>query len=50
MVNKVMNIANQHNQDSVAEALVIRRLIDEVIIQVTLNKVVAYQEIKTAFK
>ena len=49
MANEEMKISNHYNQDAAAEVLVVDRLVREMNIDIVLNKVYAYRELKTSF-
>ena len=49
MENGVIKIANHYNQDAATEESAVDRLVREMNIDVVLNKVHAYQELKTSF-
>ena len=49
MVNRLLQVANQLNQDIAAEAIAMKRLIKQVIITIILDKVEAYKKLKTMF-
>ena len=49
MANRTMKITNHYNQDAVAEGTAIKRLIEKMIINVWVDKVHAYYELKVSF-
>ena len=44
MTHGYIQVANHHNQDAVAEAVTLKRLIKQMLTCVAINKVKAYRE------
>ena len=49
MVNGSIKIANYYNQDRVAEATAIKRLIDKYKVAVKVKRILVYREIRGTF-